>query len=147
VRNSVLAGLLVVGMLSACAGPVGPLTVAPVATAQATTVKKSGLTLDPGKIKVVGFTNRYMEVTGEAGAIVAGDGLWMSFGRQEKPIEGWERVANPDGSFKQIILDLKVPETVTFWAWHDEGEKRIYGAPVVMPVSPAKSAGAARLPR
>lgn len=146
-RVSRWTAFLMIGLVSACARPLPALTAAPVATAQVATARKSGLALDPAKLKVVALTNRYMEVSGDAGAIAAGDGVWMSFGRQVKPVEGWERPANADGSFKPIVLDLKVPEAVTFWAWHDEGDKRMYGTPVVVPIAPVKAAGAPKQPK
>ncbi len=145
--RSLMAALLVLASLSGCAQPLArPVGQAPL-PAQAATVKKAALGLDAAKLRAVGFTNRYMEVNGDAGAITGGDGIWMSFGRLDKPAEGWERPANADGSFKQIILDLKVPETVTFWSWRDEGDKRFYSAPVTIAVTPPKAAGAARRPR
>jgi hypothetical protein len=54
-------------------------------------------------------------------------------GRHDKPANGEEAIARPDGSF-ELTLHAHPGESVTLGEFVDQGEHRHYSKPLVLPV-------------
>lgn len=137
IRLSALASLLGMTLLAGCG--VAPTVTgmernAPVAkAAKASSVRRTvAPTLDRSKLTLEAEDGHHVHLHGQAGA-VKGQGVWVSEGVHTKPAAGFEFAAGTDGS-----LDAEVHahpgESLTVWAFVDQGETRSYSQPVVFQV-------------